>query len=64
MPVKLYGVQHFGSESGEYTVTTDIVDPLDNTSLASRTGDYTSERSDIMHMLITALKCCSIVLLF
>ena len=61
-PVKLYGVQHFGSESGEYTVTTDIVDPLDNTSLVSRTGNYISERSDIM--LITALKCCSIVLLF
>ena len=61
-PVKLYGVQHFGSESGEYTVTTDIVDPLDNTSLVSRTGDYTSEKSDIM--LITALMCCSIVLLF
>ena len=61
-PVKLYGVQHFGSESGEYTVTTDIVDPLDNTSLVSRTGNYTSERSDIM--LVTALICCSIVLLF
>ena len=45
-PVKLYGVQHFGSESGEYTVTTDIADPLDNTSLVSRTGNYTSERSD------------------
>ena len=45
-PVKLYGVQHFGSESGEYTVTTDIVDPVDNTSLVSRTGNYTSEKSD------------------
>ena len=45
-PVKLYGVQHFGSESGEYAVKTDIVDPLDNTSLVSRTGNYTSERSD------------------
>ena len=42
-PVKLYGVQHFGSESGEYTVT---IDPLDNTSLVSRTGNYTSEKSD------------------
>ena len=40
-PVKLYGVQHFGSESGEYTVT---IDPLDNTSLVSRTGNYTSEK--------------------
>ena len=45
-PVKLYGVQHFGSESGEYTVTTDIVDLVDNTSFVSRTGNYTSEKSD------------------
>ena len=45
-PVKLYGVQHFGSDSGEYTVTTDIVDPVDNTSLVSQTGNYTSEKSD------------------
>ena len=45
-PVKLYGAQHFGSESGEYTVTTDVIDPLDNTSLVSRTGSYTSEKSD------------------
>ena len=45
-PVKLYGVQHFGSESGEYTVTTDVIDPFDNTSLVSRTGSYTSEKSD------------------
>ena len=45
-PVKLYGVQHFGSDSGEYTVTTDIVDLVDNTSLVSQTGNYTSEKSD------------------
>ena len=45
-PVKIYGVQHFGSEGGEYTVTTDIVDLVDNTSLASRAGNYASEKSD------------------
>ncbi|XP_022810556.1 BTB/POZ domain-containing protein 6-like [Stylophora pistillata] len=45
-PVKLYGVQHFGSEGGKYTVTTDIVDPIGNTSLVSRAGNYASEKSD------------------
>ncbi|XP_022809289.1 BTB/POZ domain-containing protein 6-like, partial [Stylophora pistillata] len=45
-PVKLYGVQHFGSEGGEYTVTTEIVDPIDNTLLALRAGIYASEKSD------------------
>ena len=45
-PVRLHGVQHFGSEGGEYTVTTDIVDLVDNTSLASRAGNYASEKSD------------------
>ncbi|XP_022810558.1 BTB/POZ domain-containing protein 6-like [Stylophora pistillata] len=45
-PVKVYGVQHFGSEGGEYTVTTDIVDLITNTSLVSRAGNYASE---IMH---------------
>ena len=44
-PVRLHGVQHFGSEGGEYTVTTDIVDPVDNTSLVSQTGNYISEKS-------------------
>ena len=44
--VKIYGVQHFGSEGGEYTVTTDIVDLVDNTSLVSRAGNYASEKSD------------------
>ncbi|PFX13255.1 BTB/POZ domain-containing protein 6 [Stylophora pistillata] len=45
-PVKVYGVQHFGSEGRKYTVTTDIIDPIDNTSLVSRAGIYASEKSD------------------
>ena len=45
-PVELHGVEHFGSEGGEYTVKTDIVDPVDNNSLVSQTGNYTSEKSD------------------
>ena len=45
-PIELHGVEHFGSEGGEYTVKTDIVDPMNHTSLVSQTGNYTSEKSD------------------
>ena len=45
-PIKLHGVEHFGSEEGVYKVTTDIMDAGDNTSLVSRAGNYTSEKSD------------------
>ena len=45
-PIELHGVEHFGSEGGEYTVKTDIVDLMNHTSLVSRAGNYTSERSD------------------
>ena len=46
-PIILHGVQHFGSEREEYTVKTDIIDPLDNNLLVSRGGNYASKRSDI-----------------
>ena len=46
-PITLHGVQHFGSEREEYTVKTDIIDPLDNNLLVSRGGNYASKRSDI-----------------
>ena len=45
-PIELHGVEHFGSEGGEYTVKTDIVDPMNHTSLVSQTGNYISEKSD------------------
>ena len=45
-PIELHGVEHFGSEGGEYTVKIDIVDPMNHTSLVSQTGNYTSEKSD------------------
>ena len=45
-PIELHGVEHFGSEGGEYTVKIDIVDPMNHTSLVSRAGYYTSEKSD------------------
>ena len=44
-PIELHGVEHFGSEGGEYTVKIDIVDPMKHTSLVSQTGNYTSEKS-------------------
>ena len=40
-PIELHGVEHFGSEGGEYTVKTDIVDLMNHTSLVSRAGNYT-----------------------
>ena len=46
-PIILHGVQHFSSEREEYTVKTDIIDPLDNNLLVSRGGNYVSKRSDI-----------------
>ena len=46
-PITLHGVQHFGSEREEYTVKTDIIDPLDNNLLVSRGGNYASKRSEI-----------------
>ena len=45
-PIELYGVEHFGSEGGKYTVKTDIVDHMGNTLLVSRAGNYASEKSD------------------
>ena len=43
----------FCSDGGEYTVKTDIFEPMDNTSLVKRAGNYTSEKSDT-HVIHTA----------
>ena len=45
-PIELHGVEHFGSEGGDYTVKTDIVDTMNCTSLVSQAGNYTSEKND------------------
>jgi len=42
-PVTLFGVQHFGSESGEYTVVTEVKDSADDSSIVKQSGSYTSE---------------------
>ena len=46
--VKLHGIQHFGSEGCQYTVSTEVKDTTNGFSLVMKTGSYTSER-DLMH---------------
>lgn len=41
-------MQHFGREGGKYTVSTEVKDPGDNTSLVKTTRSYSSEK-DVMH---------------
>ena len=44
-PVTLLGVQLFGSESGEYTVVTEVKDSADDSSIVKQPGSYTSEKN-------------------
>ena len=46
--VKLHGIQHFGSEGCQYTVSTEVNDTTNGFSLVTKTGSYTSEK-DEMH---------------
>ena len=41
-PIKLYGVQHFGSEGGEYTVSMEVQGATDVSTLVKQSGVYTS----------------------
>ena len=43
-PIMLHGVQHFGSEGGNYTVSMDVKDSADGSSLAKQSGSYASEK--------------------
>lgn len=45
-PIKLHGVQHFGSVGGQYTVSTEIKNATDG-SLVKQSGSYTSEKDEI-----------------
>ena len=45
-PIKLYGVQHFGSEGVEYTVATEVKDTTDGSSLVKQHGVYTSVKDE------------------
>ena len=40
--VKLHGIQHFGSEGGQYTVSTEVKDTTNNFTLVKKTGSYSS----------------------
>ena len=42
-PIALHGVQHFGSEGGNYTVSLEVKDALRGLSLVKQTGTYSSE---------------------
>ena len=42
--VRLYGVQHFGCEGCEYSVSMEINDAASNLSLAKKSGTYSSEK--------------------
>ena len=43
-PIILHGVQHFGSEGGSYTVSTEVKDTTDGSSLVKQSGSYASEK--------------------
>ena len=42
-PIALHGVQHFGSEDGNYTVSLEVKDAVRGLSLVKQTGTYSSE---------------------
>ena len=44
--VKLHGIQHFGSEGCQYTVSTEVNDTTNGFSLVNKTGSYTSEKDE------------------
>ena len=46
-PITLHGVQHFGTEGGNYTVSLEVKDTLSGLSLAKQTGTHSSEKNDI-----------------
>jgi len=45
-PIMLHGVQHFGFEGVNYTVSTGVKDTTDGSSLAKQSGTYTSEKDE------------------
>ena len=43
-PIKLLGIQHFGSDGGEHTVSTKVKDTATNLTVVERSGTFTSEK--------------------
>ena len=54
--VKLHGIQHFGCEGCQYTVSTEVNDTTNGFSLVTKTGSYTSEK-DEMHGYFSFTVC-------
>ena len=44
--VKLHGIQHFGSEGGQYTVFIEVKDTTSNFILVKKTGSYSSLKDE------------------
>ena len=45
-PIKLHGVQHFGSEGGEYSVSLEVKDTTNGSSVVKQSGSYTSVKHE------------------
>ncbi len=45
-PIKLHGVQHFGSQAVKYTVSTEVKDATDGSSLVKQSGFYASVKDE------------------
>ena len=43
-PIMLLGIQHFGSDGGEHTVSTKVKDTATNLTVVERSGTFTSEK--------------------
>ena len=43
-PIKLLGIQHFGSDGGEHTVSTRVKDIATNFTVVEQSGTFTSEK--------------------
>ena len=43
-PIMLLGIQHFGSDGGEHTVSTKVKDTTTNLTVVERSGTFTSEK--------------------
>ena len=44
--INLHGVQHFGSEGGQYTVSIEVNDVANGSSLVKQSGSYSSEKDE------------------
>ena len=42
-PIKLLGIQHFGSDGGEHTVSIEVKDTATNLTVVKRSGTFTSK---------------------